>query len=452
MRILWSRYYRLIITLLSAVVILLGTLLAIQFAKGYRPNRQGVFQGTGLLSLSSVPTNALVYINGVLSNTVTNDTLNLEPGEYEVRIVKDGFTPWTKRLQIERELVTATDAHLFRTVPSLTPLTFAGATNIVPAPNGEKLSFSLASPSGQLKEGLYLLELTDRPQLFSPRGSQLIADTPRNSLSYDQAELIWSPNSTQILASFPSGESYLVDTRRFTRRTELIEISDQVELLLTSWEQEMRDRDKQLFSQLPKSLQSLLLDKASNVYFSPDANRVLYTPLEAFTIEPDLIPALPSRSTQPETRAVNPGNVYVYDIKEDRNYLVYTPKQIAFNKPSLVSSAEATTSFTATATISATPQLQAEQPEITTLNFRGQYSSFPYLPFQWFPTSSHLLITEDGTIAIVEYDGTNNTSLYSGLFTDNFVYPWPNGDKLIILTNLTLNPGLPANLYTINLK
>ena len=79
---------RFIYTFLAALFILIGTALAIQYAKGnFRLTDQGFVQGTGLLSANSFPTAAEVYIDGKLI-TATDDTIYLEPGEYEIEIIK----------------------------------------------------------------------------------------------------------------------------------------------------------------------------------------------------------------------------------------------------------------------------------------------------------------------------------------------------------------------------
>ena len=43
-------------------------------------------------------------------------------------------------------------------------------------------------------------------------------------------------------------------------------------------------------------------------------------------------------------------------------------------------------------------------------------------------------------------------TVYSGNFTDGFVFANPAGSGLIILTALTQGEGTPANLYEIDLK
>ncbi|MBI3093109.1 MAG: hypothetical protein HYZ02_02635, partial [Candidatus Levybacteria bacterium] len=68
-----------------------------------------------------------------------------------------------------------------------------------------------------------------------------------------------------------------------------------------------------------------------------------------------------------------------------------------------------------------------------------------------FPDSKHLIYVEEKKINILEYDGANKTTIYAGPFVDNYVFPWPNGSKLVVLTNLG-NENIPPNLYTIGLK
>lgn len=74
------------------------------------------------------------------------------------------------------------------------------------------------------------------------------------------------------------------------------------------------------------------------------------------------------------------------------------------------------------------------------------------LNYQWFPDSYHLILTAKDKLALLEYDGTNETVVYSGIFLESFSYPWPNGQKLILLTSLNSNPYAFANLYGLNLE
>lgn len=451
----WHTYNRPLITLASALFIILGTLITIKLAKGYRPTTDGILEGTGLLAASSNPVGARILIDGKTTNKVTNYTINLKPGTYSVEIIKEGFTPWKKNLLIEPELVTTTDAHLFRSVPSLTPLTFSGATNLTPSPDGQKITFSVASPSGQIKPGLYLIELSDRPALFS-RGTTFIAENPPR-LDFKDAKILWSPDSSQIIAVFKNA-NYILDLNKTTLTTQFRDASGQLPLLLATWEDDIVRREKQLLLSLPEEMINIATSSAKNLYFSPNGEKLLYTATQEVTIPENLTSPLPATNSQPESRTLIPGNIYIYDLKEDKNFLILESSQdnnpSQFTKPGLVTDLSVSSIFDATiATQSAEPILQDPASMVQTVeNFRTQYSSFPFTHYQWFPTSQHILVNDNGRIDIVEYDSTNRINLYQGKFEENFVYPWPNGTKLLILTNPTGNPELPPNLYAINLK
>ncbi len=120
-----------------------------------------------------------------------------------------------------------------------------------------------------------------------------------------------------------------------------------------------------------------------------------------------------------EQRGLEQGAIYVYNIAEDYNTRILEP-------------------VNAVCTIS-TPSCDC-----------NDFVSCP-VPLTWFPDSNHLLYVHDKKIDIVEDDGSNMTTLYAGPFVDHYVFPWPDGSKLVILTNIS-NPTLPPTLYSIGLQ
>ena len=86
------------ISLLILVFLVMGTTLAILYAKGYRFNflsGKPTVSKTGLLVTTSIPDGAAVFVNGALK-TATNNTLDLAPGQYTITISKDGYFSWKK--------------------------------------------------------------------------------------------------------------------------------------------------------------------------------------------------------------------------------------------------------------------------------------------------------------------------------------------------------------------
>ncbi len=442
---------RLIYTLFSIVVIVGGTVLAIQYAKGnYRITRQGFMAESGLLSANSFPPGAEVVIDGKLV-TATDDTVYLEPGEYLVEIVKDGYWPWKKTVKLQSQLVVQTNAQLFPIAPSLVPLTFTGVHNVTPSPDGQKIIYYTASASAQAKNGLYLLELTNNP-LSLQRGPRHIAE---DSSLFDltAARMIWSPDSSQVML-ISENRQVLLELDRKNDLGALPDVSFRSKQILSEWEEEMYVRERQFLREFPPEIVQIATQSAQNVYFSPDKERLLYTYIgkEPTTLPEGLTPPVPATNNQPEERTLKPGSIYVYDREEDKNFLIgqETAKQTYPNKYLLATDLFNRNALTLESSPSAFQRLQATQSAQTAQNFSTYHTSLYSNSYQWFPDSNHLLYTVDSRIQIKGYDSTNDTSVYSGPFSSNFIYPWPDGSKVLILT--TFNPESPANLYAIELK
>ena len=111
------------------VVVIIGTAISL-YARGYRFSPDDLkFIPKGLYVVKSVPDGAQVFINGELV-TATNANLTLSPGTYDVIIRKEGYLEWNKRLVIEKEIVTETTIHLFKSTPSLSSITFSACRTV----------------------------------------------------------------------------------------------------------------------------------------------------------------------------------------------------------------------------------------------------------------------------------------------------------------------------------
>ncbi|PIU02363.1 hypothetical protein COT66_00570 [Candidatus Shapirobacteria bacterium CG09_land_8_20_14_0_10_49_15] len=373
--------------------------LIIRLAQGYKPDLStGTLRPTGLLVATSDPDAAQLFVDGKLKSA-TNTTLSLAPDKYEVEIKKDGFFPWKKTLTLKKELVTKTDASLFSSFPDLKVLTFTGATDPLLSPDGQKVVFNVATASAS-KRGTWVLDLTDRPLGFNREPRQILESAPAGR-DFSQASYEWSPDFKQILVTL-NKETFLVDASRLNPTASLVNITQSAAVLKKRWEEEEMIKNEAKISKLPEKLLAALDEAIANLEFSPDETKILYTATAAATIPANIIPPLPAASTQPEMRTIEAGKQYVYDLKEDRNFLISVP---AGSEGSQVS---------------------------------------------WFPTSRHLFVVQEDKISLVEYDNQNWMDIYTGPFENSFAFPFPSGTKLLILTSIGKNT--PANLYAISLK
>ncbi|MGB9911579.1 MAG: PEGA domain-containing protein [Microgenomates group bacterium] len=403
-----EKKFRLFLFLIAFIFIISGAFLASLIARGYRPDfSKGGILPTGILVTTSTPDGAQVYIDGKLK-TATNNTINLSPGKYEVEIRKDGFYPWKKTLEIRKELVTKTDALLFPTFPDLKALTFTGAQNPLLSPDGTKVVYSVSTSSAVLsKQGLWVLDLIDRPLGLNREPRQIAVSSGKYDFAKSQYR--WSPDSKQILVSFefpqgkklpPKKENFLLDSERLTPPSELQDITPTLNLLLASWQIEEKTKKDSQLAKLPPKLKEIITDKTKEIIFSPDEKKILYTATASASLPEGIIPPPPAPSTQKEEREIKPGRIYVYDLKEDKNFFI--------------------TEETSQKTVS------------------------------WFPTSKHIFIVQNDKIIVKEYDGTNETVIYSGYFIDSFAFPFPSGNKILLLTNISKDT--PPNLYALILR
>lgn len=413
---------RIAISLLTFFVVLGGTILISLLARGYRPDfQEKELKPTGLLVVNSFPKGAQVFINGKLT-TATNQTINLPPGEYRVTIKKPGFSSWEKNITLEKEIVTNIDAYLFPLAPDLKALTFSPTLNPLLSPDGTKLIYfspqekenpqdqnatQTATLLPQERGGIWLIDLTEKPlgRSFQPR---LLVKTPQD-LSLEQIETEWSPDSRQILLTINSKDEkskqyFLLEVNQtydFTLSPLISTPSAQVITILDSWEKQKNQQNKALLKRLPEEMQTLLEEKAVSFSFSPDESKVLYQAGSNFQLKEKLLPhEVIGASTQKEERAVKKNQWYVYDLKEDKNFLVLGNE---------------------------------ENTKIS-----------------WFPTSLHLLLIKEGEVIIEDYDGKVRTTVYAGPFDNGFVFPLPSAKGLLILTSLSNNTDYTPNLYSIN--
>ena len=417
---------RIIIFITVLLGIILGAFLLIKIGQGYRPDfSTKQFRPTGLLIATSTPNQASIYIDGKIAKVKTPSNLNLAPGEYEIEIKKDGFTSWKKKILIEKELVAKTEAYLFPNFPSLNVMTSTGASSPVISPDGKKVVFAVANYESEEKNGLWVLNLSDRPLGLGRDPLQILQSAPKGR-QFEESKYQWSPDSEQILVTLNQDEvneeNFLVEADRLNPATELIDVTNQLLIIRNRWQDEQDIIKKAELAKLPEELIMIFEDNTQDISFSPDATKIMFTATASAVIPKELIPPLPGASNQPEAREITTGNIYVYDIKEDRNFFI-------MEAPVKPQADEVTPA----------KQVQEDQKQA----FSKTVS--------WFPTSKNIFIVQEDRLSMIEYDGTNFIDIYSGPFENSFAFPFPSGTRILILTSLN-NENIPPNLYAVSVR
>lgn len=368
----------------TIVVGVVGYFVAL-IARGYQFDTVNYkFLANGILVVKSDPDGASIIIDGNLKGA-TNTNLKLAPKSYEIEIKKNGYISWKKQLSIKKEEVTQITAHLFKTAPSFSPVTFSGAVNPVVSSDFSKIAYTN-------DEGLWIMGVSSLPIGF-PNEPKKITDTILKDALYT-----FSPNNRELMIETKSG-IYMLNTNEFVKQIDLVPSTNTKETILKNWKVEKKKKDDSELKLVPAEVAKVLSENASSFIFSPDETMVMYTASSSANIKDDLIEKLPGSSTQKEHRDIKVGKTYIYDIKEDKNFMVND-------------------------------------------NGRSLY---------WLPTSRHLLLPDEGKIIVMDYDGTNRQTVFSGDYIAPHAYPFVNASKLLILTSLGSSTSTP-NLYSLSIK
>jgi len=396
-----SEQKSLLIIISVFLFVVFGTYAITLIARGYRPSLQpgGVtLSATGLLSATSQPKGASVFVNNALI-TATDDTINLSPGDYLIKIAKDGYFSWQKNIKIKKETVFQTDAQLFRSSPDLKPITQTGAINPIISPDYTKIIYSVASASASINNGLYLIEI-------SPNLIYLTKNTPQQiapnfpGIDWSKATLTFSPNGQEVLANFKQfNTNYLINLSSPIKNPP--DVTAKLSIISKDWAEQEQLLVQQKIDQLPKDVKAIVsTDSAQKISFSPGDDKILYEASTDTQLPDQIISPPPAQSTQNQSRTVNKGNYYVYDIKDDTNFYIGSSSSIS-------------------------------------------------LPF-WLQNSNNLVYIEKQTVKAIDYDASNQITLFTLNETPPIVSAWTDGNKMIVLTSAYA--GAQPNLYAVTIR
>jgi len=391
----------LLITISVFLFIILSTYFITLIARGYRLdfNQPSGIKATGLLSATSKPKSASVYINDRLF-TATDDTINLSPDEYHIKIVKDGYLPWEKTIQIKKETVYQTDTQLFRSVPDLKPITFTGAINPQASPDFSRIVYAVASASASKDNGLYIIELSSNLIPVNRNSTRQIAPNYPN-IDWSKFTFTFSPDSREILATSPQNVSYLLRLDTPITSSNLYDITVRLPLIKEEWQKEEQLNLSVKIDKLPPEIQSLVsTQSAQHIQLSPDENKFLYLVSQDGSLPPNIITPPPAQSTQPQQREVKANHYYVYDLKDDTNFDIGSIEDI--------------------------------------------------LNPTWLPGSNNILFVQNSKMTVIEYDNTNKQVLFAGDFDPQVVFPWSDGNRIVTLT--TPYQGATYNLFSLTIR
>lgn len=277
---------RFLITIITFLVIAAVASLAILLAKGYRlgSSQKGkIVSGTGIISVTSQPEGAAIFIDGHLTSATNTTISSLPPKSYEVKIIKDGFIGWEKKIIVKEGLISEVKVVLFPAIPTIYPLTYNGAVDPVLSPDGAKLAFTvpIATQSGTLKQkgGVWVFTMASQQPISFNRSSglrQLLPSSPE--LDFAKAKLKFSPDSKSLLVSLAEPErNYIISADSTTALSDLRDSTPTLGVTLRSWEEDQKARDEVRVLAIKNLKAQKIASAAAVLKWAPDETKFMYT-------------------------------------------------------------------------------------------------------------------------------------------------------------------------------
>ena len=390
-------FYRLTVFFTFLVIVFL----IIAYSRGYRVNLQKkTVTSTGILAISSFPKAAKVYLNGKLKG-ITDLNLNLEPGEYQVEVKKEGYTSWQKKIKLKGELVITLDALLFPLNPSFSPLTNLGVKKAFPLDQTDKVLLYLEKNDPE-KDGFYILDIEKKPVGFFEPLKLIFKKSllPSEEINLEEIYFDFSPDFKEAILNLKE-KSYLLSLDQENQN--LFDVSTSKQMLIDAWQKEKEKNTQKILETFKKDLAKIATDSFHIISFSPDKTKILYQAKKNLTLPAFIKPPLPATNQTEEKRDLKKDYFYVYDKKEDKNYEIE--------------------------------------------NWKLEIGNF----IMWYPDSKHLVFNEKGKISILDYDGENKQVVYSGPYEKDFFLVSSRGN-LILLINFNPENNPAPDVYEVEIK
>lgn len=392
-----------LLTLFSLVLIGLIAGAAIFLAKGYRYQTDtGTFSGTGIISVSSLPDQASVYLDGHLTTATDDNITSLPPKNYKVRIVKEGYIPWEKDIEVKQGLVSEIKATLYRSIPTIYPITYSGVDFALLSPDELKLMYII--PNGlegglaaERKSGIWVWVMSNQGGLGIGGGDVQRQILQSNGVDYSKAKYRWSPDSSQIFVDL-TDRKLLLDTDRLNEVPR--DVTANYQATLAAWDRTEAESRLTRINQIEDSLLRKTASDSASLKWSPDETKILYSDSE--------------------------GNYKVHDFALDKNYELPKASSYSFlpdSKHLVMTERESS---------GKSPESSPKSSPSGNLTIKEQF--------------------EQTRISIIEIDGNNKAEIYYGSVEPNLIVAWPDNSRLVVISSLPTQTASQPNLYGINLK
>jgi len=257
---------------LTILLIFGATTVVYLYANGYRLERKNGksidLTQTGMVGAKSIPEGANVYLDGILL-TATNDTIaGIEPGTRHLKIIKKGFVPWEKDIEVFKEVVTDITAVLVTQSSRLEPLTNTGARSPTTSPSLSRLAYFSDDSE---EPGIMVISLGGNFGFLRNGPTITLEDTKFIKYSTGKS-MEWSPDERKLLVETETGRYFIVDLE-----TKTSEITSSPEKTKEIWKEYLKEKRERVTNKLDLSDELRTISLSENALWAPDGKKFLIT-------------------------------------------------------------------------------------------------------------------------------------------------------------------------------
>ena len=257
-------------SLITFLILLVVTLVVMGWSMGYRFNwREKSLNSTGMIAFNSLPVGAKVSLDEEVASVTNGSVSGIVPGKHHIQLIKDGYTPWEKDIEVFPQLVTEVNALLIPISSRIEPLISGGARYPVLSPSRGRLVYF--TQNGKYP-GIWGLSLTGQPflNIFKTSASPLIKDIPTVKFSNGE-ELIWSPQEDELLVKMNDSGYFLIDLRSSDYQA-----TSSSEPTIARWEETLLKKRAAFVENLKIPEYLIPMASDSDTLWSPNEQRFLY--------------------------------------------------------------------------------------------------------------------------------------------------------------------------------
>lgn len=225
------------------VFFLVAAPLSVLYTAGYRYNaKNGSLVRTGVISVTSTPRNAEIFLDGAFTDRTTPFLLKqILPGEYELRLERDGYHSWQGTVEVVSGATTNVQSvFLFRDEDPLQQF-IKSAVALTPSPTGSAVAYLI-------REGGW-----EEIWLYTAGGAPRLVDRFSLNASLEGVDLVWSADGSRLLARNvgagvvrlynADGQTIDIDQTLFAGSSDVFWHPSNGQILYISTERELRQYD-----------------------------------------------------------------------------------------------------------------------------------------------------------------------------------------------------------------